>query len=53
MVTTEVGLDPMFVEMGLEVIESDLAEFILQMDNWDEPSHIVFPNIHKDRYQIR
>lgn len=53
MVTTEVGLDPMFVEMGLEVIESDLAEFILQMDNWDEPSHIVFPNIHKDRYQIQ
>ena len=35
----------MFVEMGIEVIESDLAEFILQMDNWDEPSHIVFPNI--------
>ena len=23
------------------------------MDNWDEPSHIVFPNIHKDRYQIQ
>lgn len=53
MVTTEVGLDPMFLDMGLEVIESDLAEFILQMDNLDEPSHIVFPNIHKDRNQIQ
>ncbi|MGK0627935.1 LUD domain-containing protein, partial [Enterococcus faecalis] len=32
---------------------TDLAEFILQMDDWDETSHIVFPSIHKNREQIR
>jgi L-lactate dehydrogenase complex protein LldF len=54
MVTTEVAIDPML--LGLEdvnVMETDLAEFILQMDDWDEPSHIVFPSIHKNREQIR
>ncbi|MFC0234251.1 LutB/LldF family L-lactate oxidation iron-sulfur protein [Vagococcus entomophilus] len=54
MVTTEVGLDQMLLELdGVSVMETDLAEFILQMDDWDEPSHIVFPNIHKNREQIR
>lgn len=54
MVTTEVDLDPMILELdGVEVMETDLAEFILQMDDWDEPSHIVFPSIHKDRERTR
>lgn len=54
MVTTEVGLDPMFEAMeGVDVVETDLAEFILQMDNWDEPSHIVFPAVHKNRQQVK
>ena len=35
-----------------EIIETDLGEYILQLDN-DPPSHIVVPAIHKDRYQIR
>lgn len=53
MVTSEVDIDPLIRKMGLNVLETDLAEFILQMDNWDEPSHIVFPAIHKNREQIR
>lgn len=54
MVTTEVDVDPMLLELGdVSVMETDLAEFILQMDDWDEPSHIVFPSIHKNRDQIR
>lgn len=54
MVTTEVDLDPMLLKMkDVQVMETDLAEFILQMDDWDEPSHIVFPSIHKNREQIR
>lgn len=54
MVTTEVGLDPMFEAMeGVDVVETDLAEFILQMDDWDEPSHIVFPAVHKNRQQVK
>ncbi len=44
MVTTEVDIDPMLLGLDdVSVMETDLAEFILQMDDWDEPSHIVFP----------
>ncbi|MDR0920976.1 MAG: iron-sulfur cluster-binding protein [Lactobacillales bacterium] len=53
MVTAEVDIDPMIEKLGLEVMETDLAEFILQEDNWDEPSHIVFPAIHMNRDQIK
>ena len=54
MVTTEVDIDPMLLGLDdVSVMETDLAEFILQMDDWDEPSHIVFPSIHKNREQIR
>jgi len=54
MVTTEVDIDPMLVELGnIEVLETDLAEFILQIADWDEPSHIVFPALHKNRDQVR
>ncbi|WP_025730491.1 LutB/LldF family L-lactate oxidation iron-sulfur protein [Atopobacter phocae] len=54
MVTTEVDIDPMILGLdGVDVMETDLAEFILQMDDWDEPSHIVFPSIHKDRERTR
>lgn len=55
MVTTEVDIDPMLVSLSddMEVLETDLAEFILQVADWDEPSHIVFPALHKNREQIR
>ena len=55
MVTTEVDIDPMLVGLSddMDILETDLAEFILQVSNWDEPSHIVFPAIHKNRDQIR
>lgn len=54
MVTAEVDIDPMLVELGdIELLETDLAEFILQVADWDEPSHIVFPALHKNRDQIR
>lgn len=54
MVTTEIDLDQVLLGIdGVSVMETDLAEFILQMDDWDEPSHIVFPDIHKNREQIR
>ncbi|WP_278746364.1 LUD domain-containing protein, partial [Ligilactobacillus agilis] len=48
MVTTEIDLDKTLQDIeGVNVLESDLAEFILQEDNWDEPTHIVFPTLHK------
>lgn len=54
MVTNEIELDQTLTALpDVEVLESDLAEFILQEDNWDEPTHIVFPTLHKNRDQIQ
>ena len=51
MVTEETRLVPALEEIGVETIESDLGEFIIQLDH-DAPSHIVQPMIHKDRYAV-
>ncbi len=48
MVTEEIQLLPALEAIGCETIETDLAEFILQIDG-DAPSHIVTAMIHKDR----
>lgn len=54
MVSTEIDLDKELMKLpGVSVMETDLAEFILQEDNWDEPTHIVFPTLHKNRDQIQ
>lgn len=52
MVTEEIGLNRALAEIGAEVIETDLGEWILQLDE-DPPSHIVTPALHKDRRQIK
>jgi L-lactate dehydrogenase complex protein LldF len=51
MAAEEVHLNPFLAENGIECLESDLGEFIVQLDN-DEPSHIVKPIIHKNRREI-
>ncbi|MCC7191929.1 MAG: iron-sulfur cluster-binding protein [Phycisphaeraceae bacterium] len=48
MVTEEMHLLPKLESIGVETVETDLGEFILQLDK-DAPSHIVQPMIHKDR----
>jgi L-lactate dehydrogenase complex protein LldF len=48
MLTEEIGLVDALTRAGIETVETDLGEFILQIDN-DAPSHIVTPMIHKDR----
>ncbi|MFM7052805.1 MAG: lactate utilization protein B [Planctomycetota bacterium] len=48
MVTEEIGLLDCFERNGISTLETDLGEFILQIDG-DAPSHIVTPMIHKDR----
>ncbi|MEB5482494.1 LUD domain-containing protein, partial [Shouchella clausii] len=40
-------------DIGCEVIETDLGEYILQIDDHDPPSHIVAPALHKNKEQIR
>lgn len=52
MVTEEIGLNKTLEKTGAEVVESDLGEWILQLDE-DPPSHIVTPALHKNRQQIR
>lgn len=52
MVTEEIGLNQTLEQTGAEVVESDLGEWILQLDE-DPPSHIVTPALHKNRQQIQ
>ncbi|MEH2921633.1 LutB/LldF family L-lactate oxidation iron-sulfur protein [Samsonia erythrinae] len=52
MVTEEIGMNAVLEGAGIEVVETDLGEYILQLDK-DAPSHVVVPAIHKDRHQIR
>lgn len=53
MVTEEISLNEALEAVGCDVLESDLAEFILQVDDHDRPSHIVVPSLHKNKEQIR
>ncbi|OEU50404.1 MAG: iron-sulfur cluster-binding protein [Desulfobulbaceae bacterium S3730MH12] len=53
MVTEEIGLNEMLEEAGIEVIETDLGEYLLQIDDHDKPSHIVVPALHKNRDHFR
>ncbi len=51
MATEEIHLNPALIEAGHEVVETDLGEFVVQIDD-DTPSHIVTPIIHKDRVDV-
>ncbi|OAN18181.1 amino acid dehydrogenase [Photobacterium jeanii] len=53
MVTEEINLNHVIERNDCEVVETDLGEYILQVDDCDPPSHIVVPALHKNRYQIR
>lgn len=52
MATAETGLNEYLRENGVEAIETDLAEEIVQLAD-DRPSHILVPAIHFNRTQIR
>lgn len=51
MLTEECHLNEYLQERGIDVINSDLGEYIQQIDN-EPPSHIVLPCIHKRKEQI-
>ena len=46
MTTEEIYVNSAMEEMGIAVVETDLGEYIVQLDN-EPPSHIIAPNIHK------
>ena len=51
MVTEEVGLNDALEREGIEVNETDLGEYIIQLAG-EKPSHIIAPAIHKTREQV-
>jgi L-lactate dehydrogenase complex protein LldF len=51
MVSEEIELAHYLAKYGIEALETDLGEFIVQIDK-DTPSHIVRPIIHKNRREI-
>lgn len=52
MVSEEIGLNHVLEASGVEVVETDLGEYILQLGE-EPPSHIVGPVIHKTKNSIR
>ncbi len=51
MVSEEMALNQALAEAGIEVVESDLGEYIIQLAG-EPPSHIVAPAIHKNRGEV-
>jgi L-lactate dehydrogenase complex protein LldF len=52
MATQEIALNESLAARGIEAVETDLAELIVQLAG-DKPSHILVPAIHYNRDQIR
>lgn len=51
MVSEEMHLNAFLQKNGIDAIESDLGEYIIQLAG-EAPSHIVMPCIHKDKGEI-
>src|SRR4029453_6266629 len=51
MTAEEIGLSEAIAAAGMEVVESDLGEFIVQLRH-EPPYHIVFPAMHLTRDEI-
>ena len=51
MVSEEMELNSFLEKHGIEALESDLGEYIIQSDH-ELPSHIIMPAIHKNKEQI-
>ncbi len=51
MVTEEFDMNERLAQHGLEPVETDLGEFIIQLAH-EKPYHIVAPALHKTRYQV-
>ncbi|HYF32116.1 MAG TPA: LutB/LldF family L-lactate oxidation iron-sulfur protein [Chitinophagaceae bacterium] len=51
MVTEEIKLNDFLHEQGIESVETDLGEYIQQLDN-EPPYHIVTPAMHKSKEDV-
>jgi L-lactate dehydrogenase complex protein LldF len=52
MLTEELGVNPFLESLGVEVFETDLGEYLIQLLG-EPPSHIVGPAIHLSLEEIR
>ena len=51
MVSEEIELNHRMAERGIDCLESDMGEYIVQLAG-ERPSHIIMPAIHKTKQQI-
>ena len=51
MVSEEIELNHRMAEHGIDCLESDMGEYIVQLAG-ERPSHIIMPAIHKTKQQI-
>jgi L-lactate dehydrogenase complex protein LldF len=51
MATEEIGLNHAFAAAGVEAFETDLGEFIIQLEGTG-PSHIIVPAVHMKKEEI-
>ena len=51
MLSEEMGLNQRLSEIGIEPVETDLGEFIIQLAD-ETPYHIIAPAIHKSREDV-
>lgn len=51
MVSEELHINHRLEEIGVEAIETDLGEYIIQLAG-ETPSHIIIPAIHKNKQQV-
>jgi L-lactate dehydrogenase complex protein LldF len=51
MLTEECGLNPFLERQGVEVVDTDLGEWIVQLRR-EHPSHIVLPAIHIKKEEV-
>src|SRR6266498_2667013 len=52
MVSEESALDHAIEAAGLTVVETDLGEYILQINDYEPPSHIIGPALHKSKDEV-
>jgi len=52
MVSEESALDHAIEGAGLKVVETDLGEYILQINDYEPPSHLIGPALHKSKEEV-
>jgi L-lactate dehydrogenase complex protein LldF len=52
MLSEEADLNRALVAAGIEPVETDLGEYILQINDNEPPSHIIAPVFHKSREEV-